>query len=114
MGTRKKIYSSKEKDVEVSITAEIADGELTISDLSGGKLTSELMGSDFAEHYLSLDKVNTKKLFKELKVSAKSEKEQLSAIKEKFGKNTAIAELEDYCERHGIKTSPFVYPQRLV
>ena len=110
MGTRKKIYSSKEKDIEISITAEITDGKLMISDLSGGKLTSELMGSNFAEHYLSLDKANTKKLFKELKVPTKSEGEQLVVVKEKFGKNTAIAELEDYCERHSIETSSFVYP----
>ena len=47
---------------------------------------------------------------KESRNYAKTDKQKLATMKEKFGKDGRISEVEKYCDEHGIKTDFFCWP----
>ena len=101
----------EDEDITINIDAILEDGKLLLDGLDYGKRVEELrgMGDDY-EYKLSLDKENTTKLFDSLGVADKTDKQKLAAMKEKFGKDGRISEIEKYCDEHNIKTEFFCWP----
>lgn len=104
-------YHYEDEDITINTDAILEDGKLLLDGLDYGKRVEELrgMGDDY-EYKLSLDKENTAKLFESLGVSNKTDKQKLNTLKDKFGKNGRFSEVEEYCDKHGIKTKFFCWP----
>lgn len=104
-------YHSKRSGIEISITAQLDDGKLSLQGHDHGPVVEELrgMGDDY-EYNLLLDEENTKKLFDLLEITDKSDTEKLATIKQKFGKSAGVSGLEDFCDEHNIKTKFFNWP----
>ena len=104
-------YHYEDEDITINTDAILKDGKLLLDGLDCGKRVEELrgMGDDY-EYKLSLDKENTTKLFDSLGVADKTDKQKLATMKEKFGKDGRISEIEEYCDKHDIKTEFFCWP----
>lgn len=104
-------YHLETDDISININAVLEDGKLSLDGYDYGKRVEELRGmSDEYEYHLSLDEENAAKLFALLGVADGTDKQKLSALKVKFGKNGHVSEVSDYCEENGIKTSFFSWP----
>ena len=104
-------YHYEDQDITINTDAILEDGKLLLDGLDYGKRVEELrgMGDDY-EYKLSLDKENTAKFFDSLGAADENDKQKLAALKEKFGKNGRISEIEEYCNKHGIETEFFCWP----
>ena len=104
-------YHYEDENITINTDAILEDGKLILDGLDYGKRVEELrgMGDDY-EYKLSLDKENTTKLFDSLGVADKTDKQKLATMKEKFGKDGRISEVEKYCDKHDIKTEFFCWP----
>lgn len=104
-------YHYEDEDITINTDAILEDGKLLLDGLDCGKRVEELrgMGDDY-EYKLSLDKENTAKFFESLGVADKNDKQKLAALKEKFGKDELISEVEEYCNEQDIRTEFFCWP----
>ena len=104
-------YTEKRKDVNISISASLENGELKLGGYDYGPTVERLrgMGDEF-EYSLSLDKENSTKLFEAFSVADKTEKQKLETIKEAFSKYKGIFGLDNYCKENNIKTTYFSWP----
>ena len=96
-------YHYEDEDITINTDAILKDGKLLLDGLDYGKRVEELrgMGDDY-EYKLSLDNENTTKLFDSLGVADKTDKQKLATMKEKFGKDGRISEIEEYCDVYEI------------
>jgi len=104
-------YHLDNDDIHISMNLILENGELKFEGYDYGKAVEELRGdSDEYEYHLDLDKENTAKLFKVLKIDDKTNKEKLEYIKKRFGKDEGFSGFEDFCEENDIKTKFFSWP----
>jgi hypothetical protein len=104
------LYHYEDEDITINVDVILEDGKLLFDGLDFGDRVEELRGDDSYEYKLSLDQENATKLFELLGVANETDKKKIEALKEKFGENGRISEIEEYCEKNGIKTEFFCWP----
>ena len=107
---RLELYKRRDEKIWCTITAELSDGQLSITGHDMGPFVEEFIGSDEYKYACSLDRENTRKLFESLGCDDRPDEEKLQVIKETFENNRADSALKKYCDDHGIKTSFWCWP----
>lgn len=105
-------YHIDRDDLYADIKICLKEGELSLDGYDCGEFVenSPLIDGDDYEYHLKLDKENTQKVFKVLKIVNKTDKQKLSFITEKFKKDAGISGFREYCEKHDIKAEFFCWP----
>ena len=104
-------YQFKDENITVDITAVLENGKLTFNGFDYGKKVEDSRGvSSEYEYSLSLDNVNTDKLFTKLGIADKKDEDKLGLLKEKFGKDGSLSAFKEYCDMNEIETKFFCWP----
>ena len=104
------LYQKKTDEIWCTITADLSNGCLSVSGHDLGPQVEEFFPGGEYEYSVSLDRENTRMLFKTLGFSNLDAEGKLLAIKETFENSTATSALMNYCKEQGIEAKFWCWP----